>query len=117
MEPAGLPEEMNLTSPEVVRGIHASYVVAGANIVETNSFGANPIKLASRNLDGKTREINAIAASLAREAVGDRLLVAGSIGPLGSLIEPLGELPFEDAVSAFKEQVAGLPRAVWTSSS
>ena len=106
--PPALPEEMNLTSPEVVRGIHASYVVAGANIVETNSFGANPIKLASRNLDGKTREINAIAASLAREAVGDRLLVAGSIGPLGSLIEPLGELPFEDAVSAFKEQVAGL---------
>jgi len=106
--PPALPEEVNLTSPEIVRDIHASYVVAGANIVETNSFGANPIKLASRNLDGRTREINAIAASLAKETVGDRLLVAGSIGPLGLLIEPLGELPFEDAVSAFKEQVAGL---------
>lgn len=106
--PPLLPEEMNLVDPEAVRGIHEAYVEAGALLVETNTFGGSAAKLSHRSLEGRTREINLEAARLARKAAGDKALVAGSIGPIGRLVEPLGDLPFEEAVAAFLPQVKGL---------
>lgn len=107
--PPLLPEEMNLTAPDVVMCIHREYLNSGANIIETNSFGSNPIKLAYRGLEGKTHQINEQAARIARR-VADRYgaFVAGSMGPLGELIKPLGKLTFEEAYEAYKEQALGL---------
>lgn len=106
--PPLLPEEMNLVNPDAVREIHEAYVEAGALLIETNTFGGSAVKLAHRGLDGKTREINRQAASLARQAAAGRALVAGSIGPSGRLVEPLGNLAFDEAVSSFLPQVQGL---------
>ena len=81
-------DELNLREPEIVRDVHAAYVAAGAEIVETNTFGANPVKLSSWGLEDRTEEINRTAARLARGAGGGRATVAGAIGPLGVRIEP-----------------------------
>jgi homocysteine S-methyltransferase len=101
-------DEITLRRPELVREIHREYVDAGAEIVETNTFGANPVKLSSYGLAGRTEEINRAAARLAREAVGRRAAVAGAIGPLGVRIEPFGPTSTEEAVALFGRQVAGL---------
>lgn len=106
--PPALPEEMNITSPGTVMGIHASYIAAGAEIIETNTFGGSPVKLAARGLGGRAGEINRTAASLAARAAGGRALVAGSMGPLGELLAPFGRLSFDEAVKAFKVQAEGL---------
>ncbi len=106
--PPVLPEEMNLGSPEIVESIHASYRSAGADILETNTFGGSPVKLAARGLAGRAKEINARAAALARSAAGSGGLVAGSMGPLGELLAPFGKLTFEEARNAFRVQAEGL---------
>src|SRR5690349_1259704 len=76
-------DELNLTSPDLVREVHEEYVKAGADIIETNSFGATRQKLLPYGLEGKLRDINIAAARIAREAAGERVYVAGAIGPLG----------------------------------
>ncbi len=101
-------DELNLRQPELVRAIHAEYVDAGAELLETNTFGANPVKLAGYGLAAVTEQLNAAAARLAREAGGDRALVLGAIGPLGLRVEPFGETGVEEARAAFRRQVAGL---------
>ncbi len=106
--PPLLPEEMNFVNPDAVRKIHEAYVQAGARVIETNTFGGSAIKLSHRELGGKAREIARQAAALARQAAGSKALVAGSIGPTGRLVEPLGDLPFEEAVDSFLPQVQGL---------
>jgi 5-methyltetrahydrofolate--homocysteine methyltransferase len=100
------PEEWNLSHPEVVAQIHREYVEAGAEIVETNTFGGNRLKLSLYNLADKIEEINREAVRIAREAVGDRAYVALSVGPTGRLLEPWGDLPFEEALKAYREQMA-----------
>jgi methionine synthase I (cobalamin-dependent)/5,10-methylenetetrahydrofolate reductase len=101
-------DELALTSPELVLGVHEEYVRAGAELLETNTFGANPAKLEHHGLEDRVLEINARAAELARDAAGDRALVGGSIGPLGIRIEPYGPTSLDEARSLFRQQVDGL---------
>ena len=101
-------DELNLSRPELVQSIHQEYVAAGAEIVETNTFGANPVKLSSYGLELRTEEVNSAAARLALQAVGGRAAVAGAIGPLGIRIEPWGPTSLDEAVEHFRRQVAGL---------
>ncbi|MEK6597435.1 MAG: bifunctional homocysteine S-methyltransferase/methylenetetrahydrofolate reductase [Gemmatimonadota bacterium] len=101
-------DELNLKQPDLIRGVHREYLRAGAEILETNTFGANPHKLAQYGLAADTVEINRVAAQLAREVAGDRASVAGAIGPLGIRIEPFGKTSVDEARDAFALQVQGL---------
>ena len=106
--PPTLPEELNLERPDIVRSVHKAFIDAGADIVETNSFGGSSLKLAHRGLGERAAEICEAAARIAREAAGDEHLVAGCAGPLGELLAPFGALSFEDAMEAFRPQFQGL---------
>ena len=101
-------DELNLTAPELVREVHAEYVRAGADIIETNTFGATRHKLQPYGLEEKLHDINVAAARIAREAAGDRVYVAGAIGPLGLRIEPYGPTSFDEAKELYKEQAQAL---------
>ena len=101
-------DELNVHRPEIVRKIHEEYVAAGADVLETNTFGANPVKLSSYGLADRTEEINETAARLAKEAAGTAASVGGAIGPLGIRIEPWGPTARTEAVDFFKRQVEGL---------
>src|SRR5690242_4463827 len=101
-------DELNLSSPDLVHEIHCEYIRAGADIIETNTFGATAHKLQQYGLEANLHEINALAAKLAREAAGDRAYVAGAIGPLGLRIEPYGPTSFDEARDMFKAQAVGL---------
>ena len=101
-------DAMNLTQAPLVEAVHQEYVLAGADILETNTFGANRIKLASFGLADKLREINVAGAQIARRAAGDRAYVAGAIGPLGIRIEPWGKTGVDEAREYFREQAAAL---------
>jgi methionine synthase I (cobalamin-dependent)/5,10-methylenetetrahydrofolate reductase len=101
-------DELNLTNPHLVAEVHRDYINAGADVIETNTFGANRFKLAPHGLEGKVHEIAVRGAQIAKGVALDTVLVAGSVGPLGVQIEPLGKLSFDEAKDAFKEQVAAL---------
>jgi homocysteine S-methyltransferase len=101
-------DELNLRAPDMVRGVHESYVAAGAQVLETNSFGANRLKLAQYGLESQVHDLNAESARIARAAAGDRALVAGAVGPLGVRIEPYGPTSVDDARATFREQMQGL---------
>jgi len=101
-------DELNLTNPDIVSQVHRDYVAAGADVIETNTFGANRFKLSGHGLEKKVHEINLKGAQLAKGAAGAEVLVAGSVGPLGVQIEPLGKLSYDEACEAFKEQIRGL---------
>ena len=101
-------DAVNIKKPEIVEAVHQAYVSAGADIIETNTFGANRIKLADYGLDKKVKEINVAAAQLARQAIGEKGFVCGSIGPLGKMIDPLGEVTFDQAYEVFAEQAKAL---------
>ena len=108
-------DELNLTQPDLVRNIHQEYLNAGAEIIETNTFGGNSFRLARHGLAEKVGEINRRGAELAREAAdafnlkkAAAVLVAGSIGPLGLRIEPLGKTSREEARVSFRDQITAL---------
>lgn len=102
-------DELNLSQPELIRGVHHEYLQAGAEIVETNTFGANSYRLARHSMADRAHDINLAGARVAREAAKSfDVWVAGSVGPLGIRIEPLGKISFEEARTAFREQIAAL---------
>jgi methionine synthase / methylenetetrahydrofolate reductase(NADPH) len=101
-------DELNLVAADLVREVHAEYIRAGAEIIETNTFGANLNKLQPYGLEGSLREINIKAAQIARQAAGDRVFVAGAVGPLGLRIEPYGPTSFDEAKEMFTAQVSAL---------
>ncbi|MBS1817387.1 MAG: bifunctional homocysteine S-methyltransferase/methylenetetrahydrofolate reductase [Acidobacteria bacterium] len=101
-------DAMNLTQAPLVEAVHQEYVLAGADILETNTFGANRIKLGSFGLAEKLRDINIAGAQIARRAAGDRAYVAGAIGPLGIRIEPWGKTGVDEAREYFREQASAL---------
>ncbi len=108
-------DELNVSQPDLIRGIHADYLAAGAEVIETNTFGANPCRLERHSLADRVHEINIAGARLAREVAdsaaqkkGASTYVAGSVGPLGIRIEPLGKTSREEARSAFLQQIAAL---------
>ncbi len=98
-------EELNLTNPALVKSIHEEYRESGADILETNTFGANRFKLKSHGLAEKVFDINKRGAEIAKEVAGDNVLVAGSIGPLGIQIEPLGPISRKETKDFFAEQI------------
>jgi len=101
-------DELNLRNPEIVFEVHKEYVRAGAEILETNTYGANRIKLRSFGIEDELRDINVRAAELARRAAGDSVYVAGAIGPLGIRIEPYGPTGLDEARQYFREQAEAL---------
>jgi len=102
-------DELNLSQPEVIRDIHHDYLQAGAEIIETNTFGANSFRLARHSMVDRVRDINVAGVRVAREAAkGFDVWIAGSMGPLGVRIEPLGKTSFAEARAAFREQAAAL---------
>ena len=102
-------DELNLSQPDLIRAIHHEYLQAGAEIIETNTFGANSFRLARHSLADHVREININGAKLAREAAKSfDAWVAGSVGPIGVRIEPLGKTSFEEARTTFRDQIAAL---------
>ena len=99
-------DELNLSQPDLIRGIHHEYLQAGAEIIETNTFGGNSFRLGRHSLADKVGDINRAGARLAREAAKSfDVWVAGSVGPLGTRIEPLGKTSFQEARDAFREQI------------
>ena len=102
------PEEMNLTAPEVVAGVHAAYLQAGADIIVTNTFGGSSAKLDHYGLGDRVAQINETAVRLAREVAGESAYVAGSIGPTGRFVEPVGNMSFDEAIAIFGEQAKAL---------
>ena len=104
-------DELNVSSPDLVRDVHKQYVKAGAEILEANTFGANRTRLAAFGLAEKLQAINQAGVRLAREAAGDAAYVAGAIGPLGVRIEPLGSVSFAEAREVFREQAQALVEA------
>lgn len=101
-------DDVNLSAPDLVRQIHADYVRAGAEILETNTFGANRMRLSAFGLGERLKAINQAGVRLAREAARDSAFVAGAVGPLGANIEPLGPTSFSEARAIFREQVEAL---------
>jgi methionine synthase I (cobalamin-dependent)/5,10-methylenetetrahydrofolate reductase len=108
-------DELNLSQPELVRSVHEDYLQAGAEVIETNTFGANAIRLRRYGLQDKVAEINQAGARIARAAVAQladkqagQAWVAGSVGPLGVRLEPLGKVGLDEAQAIFAEQIEGL---------
>jgi len=116
LQDAGLPsgacpELWNIEKPAVITAIHKSYIDSGADIIETNTFGANRIKLTHYGLQNQVTLLNQAAVAAARSACGPNTKVAGSVGPTGKLIAPLGDLTFDQAYEVFFEQITALDQA------
>jgi methionine synthase I (cobalamin-dependent)/5,10-methylenetetrahydrofolate reductase len=102
-------DELNLSQPELIRAVHHEYLQSGAEIIETNTFGANSFRLGRHSIADKVRDINLAGAQVAREAAKSfDVWVGGAVGPLGVRIEPLGKTSFEEARNSFREQIAAL---------
>src|SRR5262245_47818328 len=101
-------DELNISNRKLVREVHLDYVKTGVDIIETNTFGANRMKLMSHGLADQMRQINVEGGRIAREAAGRDVFVAGAIGPLGIRIEPWGKMSVDEARVMFREQSQAL---------
>lgn len=111
LEPGASPEEVVLSHPEWLGEIASQYFDAGAEIVETCTFGASPLKLAQYDIEEKTEEINRKAVQVVRDIVGDRAYVGGCIGPSGKILEPYGEASEAEVYESFRRQADALVTA------
>ena len=102
------PESWNIDNPKKISEIHESFVDAGSDIIVTNTFGGNQFRLKLHQLESKVKELNYSGAQIARKSAGKKVFIAGSIGPSGEILEPLGNLKYELAVKAFGEQSLAL---------
>ena len=111
LKPGAAPELMNVEAPDVVKGVHLAYLKAGADHIETNTFGASPLKLAHYGLTDRMTELNKAAVAVAKKAIaeaGVQAKVVGSMGPIGRFIAPLGDLDFEEAYQNYLAQAKAL---------
>lgn len=111
MKTGSSPDEMNITNPDIVQGVHKAYIQAGSRIILTNSFGGTGIRMKQHGFEDRVIEFNKAAAENARaeaQAAPHTVVVAGSMGPTGEMMKPMGKLTFEDAKAAFAEQAKGL---------
>lgn len=117
LESGGCSEEWNISHPQVVQKIHQEYIKAGADVILTNTFGANRIKLRSFGREADILKINEIAVSIAKGAIDKegslekRIFIAGSVGPTGKILEPYGDLKVSELYENYKEQVVILEKA------
>ena len=111
MKPGSCPEELNLSNPEMIRAVHREYVEAGVNIITSNTFGGNRIKLTEYGLEGRLAEINTAAVKIAKDVAGKKCLVMSTIGPTGKFLKPIGDLSFDDTYNIFKEQISACLKA------
>jgi len=108
LQPGDCPERINLKKPEILEEISRLYYDAGADIIQTNTFGASPLKLEQYSLENKTEEINIAAVRAVRRAIGDRAYVSGSCGPCGKLLKPYGDTEPETIAEGFVRQIKAL---------
>jgi len=99
------PDEWNISHPEEVLAVHVSYVEAGSDMIQTNTFGSNRLQLKRHGLEDRIKIINQKAVQIAKEALRENVLLASSIGPLGEFLEPFGDLTREKARDTFREQM------------
>ena len=111
MQSGECPELWNVSHPDVLRRIHQEYIDAGSQVIGTNTFGGNRLKLESYGLSDRLVELNSAGVAIAREMAGPNRFVAASIGPTGKFLEPLGELSFDKAVDVFAEQAFAQAKA------
>ena len=111
LESGGAPELWNIEAPEKIKAVHEAYIGVGSQLILTNTFGGTPMRLQMHGLDDRAEELNRAGAELAGRAAEDAdraVVVAGSIGPSGGILEPYGEMAYEQAVDSFRRQVDGL---------
>lgn len=111
MMPGQCPELFGIENFRMLSAIHSQYIEVGADIIQTNTFGGNRFKLGEYGLENRVEEINAEAVRIARQAAGDKILVAASIGPSGRLLPPMGDVDFDQLYTAFSEQVKACEKA------
>ena len=108
LRPGDCPERINLQSPEILESIAREYFEAGAEIIQTNTFGGSPLKLSSYGLEGFVEQINARAVDAVRNAVGDKAYISASCGPSGKILEPYGDAKAETVYESFRTQLKAI---------
>jgi len=111
LPPGRCPESVNLECPEWLEDIARQYLSAGADLLQTNTFGGSPLKLAQYGLDGQTEAVNEAAVAAVRRVAGDRAYVAASCGPSGRILQPYGDVPEEEMLANFRRQARALVEA------